>query len=241
MAGALIKIGTAVLFPFALLFLWKRHGWKKAVASAGLALLVGVLYTAPYLTADAGFPQLARAATNATAIHNSLPSLIFFPFEVCAKPFPFLREHEEVIQTAIKMVFWASFLGLAATLGFLRLCRRSYNGASFASDCLLLQFVLICLCSSKYYAWYLGMFFPLALWVPSGHWLRRAVLALSCAQLLSLTGIGQAHGLNVVLMLLVPLAWALQPRAFSLTRIVSLLPMPRFSRTRTPAETSGRP
>jgi hypothetical protein len=65
------------------------------------------------------------------------------------------------------------------------------------------------------------MFFPLALWLPQDDWLRRGVLAISAAQLLSLTFIDQAHFLNVLIMFVLPLAWALarppswRPRLFA--------------------------
>ena len=73
----------------------------------------------------------------------------------------------------------------------------------------MIQFALICIASPKYYAWYLGMFYPLALWLPEGDRLRRVILAVTSAQLLSLTFVAQAHFLNVVLMLVVPMIWAL--------------------------------
>jgi hypothetical protein len=91
---------------------------------------------------------------------------------------------------------------------WIRLRDRHYDRATYLRDCVLVQFVLVCLVSSKYYAWYIGMFFPLALWLPPGDRLRRIVLAVSCAQLLSLTFVAQAHFLNSLLMLVLPVMWA---------------------------------
>jgi hypothetical protein len=49
------------------------------------------------------------------------------------------------------------------------------------------------------------MFLPLALLLPAGDRLRRAVLAVSCGQVLALTFINRAHFLNVLVMLVAPL------------------------------------
>jgi hypothetical protein len=69
------------------------------------------------------------------------------------------------------------------------------------------QFVLVCLVSSKFYPWYLGMFLPLAYWLPAGDRLRQAVLAVACAQVLQFTFLREAHGINAVILLLAPLGY----------------------------------
>lgn len=210
-AGALVKFGSAVLLPFAFLYLVKRHGWTKAGLSAAAAILIGVAMTAPWVTIDEGISAWGRLATNTTAIHDSLPAMVFFPCEVVAKRLPALVPYEDAVIATIKLTFWAGFLVLLARVAWLRVRALPYQHETFVRDCLLLQFVLVCVVSSKYYVWYLGMFFPLALWVVSDDWLQRATLAMSCAQLLALTFISQSHGLNELLMLLTPLAWALWP------------------------------
>jgi hypothetical protein len=50
------------------------------------------------------------------------------------------------------------------------------------------------------------MFLPAALLIREGHWLRRLVVLISCAELLSLTFFKQAYMLNYFAMILVP-AW----------------------------------
>jgi alpha-1,6-mannosyltransferase len=210
-AGALVKFGSAVLLPFALLYLVRSHGWREATLSAAGALLVGVFIAAPWIDMDGRLSVWSHLATNSTAIHDSLPALVYFPFGVLTKLLPSLKACNVLVIATIKSVFWAGFLGLFTRVAWLRLRDRAYEPARFVRDCLLLQFVLVCVVSSKYYVWYLGMFFPLALWVSADDWLRRATLALSCAQLLAFTFIDRSHGLNEVLMLVVPIAWAIRP------------------------------
>jgi hypothetical protein len=106
---------------------------------------------------------------------------------------------------AIKLVGWAMFGMVYAGVALRWLRNRTCDGATLLRDCVLVHFVLVCLVSSKFYPWYMGMFLPLALLLSPGDWLRRSVLAVSCAQVLSLTFINQAHFLNVLVMLLLPL------------------------------------
>jgi hypothetical protein len=75
----------------------------------------------------------------------------------------------------------------------------------------LVQFVLVCLVSSKFYPWYLGMFLPMVYWLPSSGKLQRAVLAVACAQMLQFTFLRNADGINTIILLLGPLAYVLLP------------------------------
>ena len=66
--------------------------------------------------------------------------------------------------------------------------------------------MLICVASSKFNAWYLGMILPLALLLEDDHWLRRLVILITGAELLSLTFVKQAYMLNYLAMIVIP-AW----------------------------------
>jgi hypothetical protein len=60
--------------------------------------------------------------------------------------------------------------------------------------------------SSKFNAWYLSMILPLALMMDERDWLRTLIVAISGAELLSLTFFKQAYMLNYFAMVLLP-AW----------------------------------
>ena len=68
----------------------------------------------------------------------------------------------------------------------------------------LVMLVLMCVVSSKFNAWYMGMLLPPALFLPGRHWLRRLTLLITTAQTLSLTFFKQAYILNYFAMVLVP-------------------------------------
>ena len=206
MLGVLIKYGSAVILPFVFVFLARRHGWGRATASLLLALGVLAACSLRYISPDI---DLGRFIGNIAGMHNSIPSLIFFPFEISATWWPSLKVGAEPVISVIRAFFWIVFAAFGLWMGFKRFGKRDYSLRTLLSDCLLIQFVLICIVSSQYYAWYLCMIFPLCLWLPSDDRLRKMVLALSIAHLASLTFIDQSHGLNVLVMILAPIAWSM--------------------------------
>jgi alpha-1,6-mannosyltransferase len=211
--GVLIKYGAAVVLPLALLYLIKRHGVVKTAAGLGLGISLAAASATPYFVCGGDRLPWERIGSTVTEMCNSFPSLVFFPYEVAAHASPTLKTFAPQAVAAMKVVFWIGFLLFYVRLLLIRLV-GPYGRAEFIRDSVLVQFVMICLVSSKFYPWYLGMFLPLVFWLPSGDRLRRAAIAISCAEMLAITFIGQSHGLNVCVMLLLPLAWSFFPERF---------------------------
>jgi hypothetical protein len=209
MAAVLIKYASAALLPFTVLFLARKVGWVKAGASVGLAVALCALAAWPYLSEDWSALMRRQGEANAS-VQNSLAAMLLFPFEVSARRFPTIREHWSQLSRAVAIVFWLGFLLVYASLAWTRLRDARYERETYLRDCVLIQFLLVCGASSKYYAWYLGMFFPLALWLPEGERLRRVVLAVVCAHVLSVTFVAQSHFLNTAAMLVIPTILALR-------------------------------
>jgi hypothetical protein len=203
-AATLVKYLTGPLLPLAFLLIGRRHGWGKAAVSAALGLALGAAAAWPYLGDGSDF-RLASSLANFTEIHNSLAALLSFPFEVCVKWLPGLAPYRALATGAVRTAGWVLFGMVYGRVALHWLRGRQSDAAALLRDGVLLLFVLVCLVSSKFYPWYMGMFLPLALLLPLGDGLRRAVLAVSCGQVLSLTFVNQAHLLNVVVMLLLPL------------------------------------
>jgi hypothetical protein len=212
--AVLIKHFAAVTVPFALLYLVRRFGWKKAGLSTALGAILGLVISWPYLV-DLGQFQIARQMHNAGEVHNSLAAMLYFPFEIGQKPLPWLEPVGRFFLEVYRPASLAGFVLFTLYLGWRRFRAADYDARTFVRDAILLHFLLIFLVIPKFYCWYVGMFFPLVLWLRQEDWLRRAVLAISCAQLLSLTFVDQAHFLNVLVMLVLPLAWALTRHPFS--------------------------
>jgi hypothetical protein len=209
-AATLVKYLTGPILPLAFLLLARRHGWGKATVSGALALLLVAAVSWPYLGDGRDF-QVAGSVANFTEMHNSLTAMLLFPFELGGKLVPSLAALHPQVSGGIRLAGGAVFAAMYGGVAVRWFRDRDLDAAALVRDCVLIQFVLVCLVSSKFYPWYIGMFLPLAVLLPAGDWLGRAVQAVSCAQVLSLTFINQAHFLNVLVMLLLPLALVLLP------------------------------
>jgi len=201
--ATLLKYGPAILIPFALIFVIKNHGWKVATFSCLIGVAILGLASAPYI-ADWRMFRLEDIASNATLIDNSLHSFLIHIFENIARLIHPLSAWHHTVDWLIKNALRAGFaLFLIAQLIAIP---KYFSPNLLARKSSLIMFVLICVVSSKFNAWYLGMVLPLALLLDEDDWLRRLVVLISCAQLLSLTFFKQAYILNFFVMMLVP-AW----------------------------------
>lgn len=213
-AAGFIKYLPFMLLPFGAFWIWhqaqdKNIGYKLLLLS--LALGVTALIAYPYVLEIEAF-RFGDIGGNATVTHNSLAALIHHGYKnILAKLLPFLKVTVSPINTLVKLILWGGFLAL-----YLKLLWQWINPAlstkeniapireKWIAQIVLLQFILVCWISSKFYAWYLGMFFPMAFLLPQGHALRKIIIAVSCAQMLSITFLGQAHMANFILMTLLP-------------------------------------
>jgi hypothetical protein len=202
LAGAtMLKYAPALLVPLALVHVHRRRGWRATLAGCLLAALVVAASAAPFV-ADWRQFRLEDIRDNAMLIDNSLHSLVIHLFENVARIVRPLAPFHDAVNGAIKTALRFGFAAFLA-VGYLKFWRRSSAGR-LVRAWTLVMFVLLCVASSKFNAWYLGMVLPLALFLPERHWLRRMTLLVTCAQTLSLTFFKQAYMLNYFAMILVP-------------------------------------
>jgi hypothetical protein len=207
MTATLIKYGAVVIVPLAIVFLIRRRAWISLEWGVVLAALVFLLTGFPYLVDWQQF-HLAEINRNAFVSHGSIHSLIYSIYKTLGKEaFPVLYQYRELARAILKNLLLLGYMVVYGTLAWRRFRQAEYTTLQWIWDSLLVMTLLICLVSLKFYPWYLGMFFPLALFLPAGDWLRRFVVVLSGAQLLSITFIGQAHLLNFILMTAIPIGW----------------------------------
>lgn len=203
-AATLMKYAAGLMIPLALLYIGKNKGWKTAGVSCAYGLLTFALLGAGYLKDWEHF-RFGQMGENATLTHNSLHAMVYHLYEwgtgVMA---PALSATVDGVGSGLKMVLWGGFL--AGYGGWLlhRIRQKAFTFETFVFAALFFQLMLVGVVSSKFYAWYIGMFFPMALFLRAGHWLRHLVIAVSCTQVLSLTFLGQAHIANYLVMMLVP-------------------------------------
>jgi len=212
--GALFKHAPAVVIPLAFIFVFKRHGWKTATTSCLVAFVIVALAGAPFLPEWRSF-RITDIVINMTLIDNSFHSFLIHIFEVFARLVPALSSYHDAANSLIKNTLR---LGLLVFL-VVQLVKipRNFSRKIFLEQSLLSMFVLICIVSSKFNAWYMGMLLPMALLLDEQYWLRRLVILVTSFELLSLTFFKQAYILNyftwvVLPALIVFFRWRRKPR-----------------------------
>ena len=202
-SATLLKVAPVLLIPPALIFVVKNKGWRVA----GLSCLVGFalfgVISFPYLR-DWNHLRFADIRGNATLIDNSLHSLLIHIFENVARVFSGMSEFHSVVDRAIEIVLRGGLV-VFVLYQWLRI-PRNFTAKVLIEKSSLILFLLICVASSKFNAWYLGMILPLSLLMRDEYWLRRLVVLITAAELLSLTFFKQAYMLNYFAMILIP-AW----------------------------------
>jgi hypothetical protein len=168
-----------------------------------LGIAIFALVSCPYLRGW-HYLRLADMQGNATLIDNSLHSLLIHIFENIARVFSGLAAFHSFADTTIKTALRIGFLIFLLYQWFK--IPGNFTARALATKSLLILFVLICVASSKFNAWYLGIILPLALLLEDDNGLRRLVVLISCTELLSLTFFKQAYMLNYFAMIVMP-AW----------------------------------
>lgn len=199
--ATLLKFAPLVLIPPALVFVIKNKGWRVAFLSCliGLALFAAISF--PYLR-DWNELRMADIQGNATLIDNSLHSLLIHVLENIARVFPGLAPWHPIVDAVIKNLLRGGLL-IFLLYQWLKI-PKNYSARVFATKSAQILFVLICVASSKFNAWYLGMILPLALLMDDDYWLRRLVVLISCTELLSFTFFKQAYMVNYFAMIVIP-------------------------------------
>ena len=200
-AATMLKYAPVLLAPAALVYVYRRRGWKVAAVGCLLGALIAVAAAAPYLGDWRQF-RLEDIRDNATLIDNSLHSFLIHLYTNAARLVAPLMPYKEEFNSAIKAALRGGFLIFLAVV-HVRFLRRVTAGRLLELWALVLL-VLMCVVSSKFNAWYMGMLLPPALFLPERHWLRRVTLLVTCAQTLSLTFFKQAYMLNYFAMVIVP-------------------------------------
>ena len=191
--GMLIKHVPGVAIPLAIVFVVKKHGWRMALIGCGLGVAIVLLCSLPYLP-DWRLIRLADIANNSTLIDNSFHSFLIHIFENVARLITPLSSYHDTVDAVIKHSLRIGFLAFLITQ--LTRIPKDFPSRLFLEQSLLAMFLLICVVSSKFNAWYMAILLPPALLLDEKHWLRRLVILITAAELLSLTFFKQAYILN---------------------------------------------
>jgi len=224
LASVLIKYGSVVLIPFALLLLVKQKQFKTGLLQGGLlALLIAVLAGIPYL-GDWQHFHLKEIGRNALVSHSSLHAFWFATWKVIFKLFGHLTsDQRESVRKGLSQLLTGGFGLFYIGYLFKRFKESQYSAQKWIQDSVLILIILIGIISLKFYAWYIGIFFGMSLLLPMNDWRKLFTWAFSLMQLMSLTIVGQSHMLNFLLMSAVPwISVALPELKLSKPRIATI-------------------
>jgi hypothetical protein len=210
--ATLVKYAAGISLPFVFLYLWSQQRPQWVLANIGWAVVFTLVIGGPYWADWQSF-QLDAIGTNATLSMNSLQSFVYDLLKYSLSPWmDDSRPIAEALSHGLNLLLWAGLflyvLFRLKTYFNMNQKKEKIPEDILFQEILFLHLILVCVVSSKFYAWYLGMFFPILFYVKEGVVLRKLVLMLSCTLLLSFTFLGQAHLLNYWVMVLGPLAWA---------------------------------
>ncbi len=209
LVGGLIKYAVLVAVPGVVLYCFRQFGaWMTAWALLAGGLTVWAL-AAPYVQ---GPLQWGAMKENAEIVRGSLMGVIYHPYRYLAQAVPVLEPTVPWLRAGLSWGFFGVF-GVACWVFWRRVQPHLHApGPGLVLQLLCPTAALALLVNSKFYPWYLGMFFPLVCLLPLGHPLRRLLVVVSAVQLLSMTFIGFAHIIDFLVPAALAMAlWAYRP------------------------------
>jgi hypothetical protein len=208
--GSMVKYVWAAAIPFLLMYL--VYSQKRAAALLGAVLAVAAIVAISWhYRCDPSTIRWVEFRYNLSTNTNSLSAVVQNVGTMLAMA---LNHHqitsagENAVNYAcsfVKMTLWGALIGIFGNL-LLQCWERRSNLA--VSDVVragvTMILILTCFVSSKFYPWYIMMFFPAALWLPEKNLVRRIAIAVSCTQVFAVTLLGHGHFTNFVFLTLTP-------------------------------------
>jgi hypothetical protein len=208
--GAMVKYLWAAAIPFLLVYLFYSRKKTAAVlgSALGLAALIGISW---YYRCDPSTIRWVEFRYNLSTNTNSLPAVIQNIGTMLALALSHHKSPEagdnavNIVCSIVKMLLWSGFIAICGKLFFQFWKKRAHLAVSDVVKAgVTMLLILTCFVSSKFYPWYLMMFFPAALWLPEKSLVRRIAIAVSCTQVFAVTLLGHGHFNNFIILTLIP-------------------------------------
>ena len=185
-ASGLIKYVTFILVPFALIFLVRRKGWRAGARALLMSAAVIAVTAVPYIGQAASF-KYRLIVDQVSESSGSLHAFIVYSFRILGRVWPSLMTFLPGFGSVTKIVLWMLFAVFIVRELYVSWQESSEEPLLMIQRWTSILFALIFIASSQFYAWYIGMLFPLALLTQRKTFLADAIVALSGAHMLSFT------------------------------------------------------
>jgi alpha-1,6-mannosyltransferase len=186
MLGILVKYAPVVLLPFVGLWLWRRDPLRGLVLGGALALAFAAVAAWPYLSDQIRWQAIEK---NLFLTRGSLHAALYHSLK------PLIADRQALF-VGLKALVLGSYALFGGGL-WLRRCRVTpYSYKSLQQDMAWGYGGLLLVAALKFYPWYLIALMPLLPWP----W----ALPLTVGPLFGLTFLGQAHILNYLLLIVMP-------------------------------------
>jgi hypothetical protein len=201
-AAALIKYVTLPLIPVSLWLVAKQRGMRQAVTAAIVCCVVMLIPGIPYLNAWHAFRLDLISAQLNKITAGSFYSFLFYLYRAVSQavsiPIPM-----KTFGFLLKILLWSigCFIVAAEAYRFFRKREPSLDDWIATSSRIL--FAIIFIISSQFYSWYIGMFLPLTLMLPSEDRLKSFSVTLSGTHVFSLTSLSR-KGIGYFVLTLLP-------------------------------------
>src|SRR5215471_11882753 len=182
-AAGLVKYVTLVLVPFDLVFLVRQKGWREGVRAVLISVGLILAAAAPYAAEYASF-KYSLIWAQLSESTGSLHTFVLYSFRAVARLWPALRGSVTTFGLVTQAGLWIVFTLFVLHQLYISWRERGTEPLTMIQRWTSIMFVLIFIASSQFYAWYLGMMFPLALLTHGTTILADCVVALSGAHLL---------------------------------------------------------
>lgn len=203
--GLLVKWIAGVVLPFAFVFVARKKGFATAAASFLIALGFGGAAGSLYF---AGWSQAQFVWLLQPVIWQmySVDSALIWSLMAIQKFVPL-----GISFAAANAVVAPVLAGAVAMLVLYQFARFSMEGDHSLQDLiavsLFAELAVVCVALGWFWPSHVGMFFPLAMLLKEGHWLRRLTIAFTLFQMEYFTYLDTFRILNSVFMLILPMLW----------------------------------
>ncbi|HEY9686769.1 MAG TPA: polyprenol phosphomannose-dependent alpha 1,6 mannosyltransferase MptB [Coleofasciculaceae cyanobacterium] len=207
--SVLTKYASMLALPFILIYMLRNRQFQAVIAGGLLSFGVLVLLGTQYVDPNQPWPWTAMLDNAGKAQHSLVAALSRASYYVADIFTNHRNEAMQVTQKLLKVLFWGGFIGFYLWQVF-RFIVRSADFRNLLYVAGLTMTVMVAFVSAKFHPWYVVMFLPLLVLLPTSSRLYRFGILFALFQTVAFTLIQNVHIFGTLLLIVLPawLAWS---------------------------------